>query len=108
VRRETHERAFAVLARARAWGLSPQAVEWLERAASGLAGDDPGRGTAALAHAHAAYDRLRLGLESEAEELLCPLAVALIELARAEQYRAAAETRLERTLALYEAARGER
>lgn len=104
MKRATHERVLAVLERARARGLSPMAVGWLELAANKLASDEGWRGTSALGHAHEAYNNLRLGLEPEAEALLCPLAAELVSLARAEQSRAAAEVRLERQLAFYEAA----
>lgn len=73
-----------------------------------LASDHPRRGTLALSELAAAYKRLRLRPGSTEEDLLGPAVAELISLARAVQHCEDAETRLERTLALYEAARGER
>jgi hypothetical protein len=69
-----------------------------------LASEQPSRGTIALRKLSSAYTRLLDGSDRAAEALLCPVIGELISLARAVQHCEDAETRVERVLALYEAA----
>jgi len=69
-----------------------------------LASGHPRRGTLALCGLTTAYTRLRDGSDRTAEDLLCPVVAEFISLARAVQHCEDAETRVDRVLALYEAA----
>lgn len=71
----------------------------IECAATLLDSGHPKRGAGSLSELTAVYERLRLGADRTAEELLCPLVEKLIELARAAQQFDEAEARLERALA---------